>query len=403
MWGFGGRLYWGCKKEELNNKGIVVVFAWMSSQDKHLNNYVNLYSSFGWNSLVCHFQFFNLFFPDKAASLALDILNELIKELKDRPCPVVFASFSGGPKASLYKVIQIIDGTSKTHKNQDEYRLVRECLSGHIFDSTPADFTSDVGTRLFLHPSVLKMSHPPIIVTWVANGIASCLDALFLPKVELQRADYWQTLYSTAAMGAPYLILCSEADDIAPYQTIFNFSQRLKSLGADVKLIKWSSSPHVGHYLHHPEEYKSAVGELLTKAASLYTTRLQQLKSQNNGIQLGHNKIPDPLSHLREAISASDMQPKSKKMALDRKDHLIMSGSMEYDQVREVGSVQDEFKESVIRPSALSTMKAYGILGQILFDVCVPKNVEDWDLRPLDSNQKNSHFDAVKCIHISKL
>lgn len=47
-------------------------------------------------------------------------------------------------------------------------------------------------------------------------------------------------------MGAPYLILCSENDDLAPFLTIYNFAQRLKSLGGDVKLVKWSSSSHVG-------------------------------------------------------------------------------------------------------------------------------------------------------------
>lgn len=32
-----------------------------------------------------------------------------MKELKVRPCPVVFASFSGGPKACMYKVLQVND------------------------------------------------------------------------------------------------------------------------------------------------------------------------------------------------------------------------------------------------------------------------------------------------------
>lgn len=30
-----------------------------------------------------------------------------MKELKKRPCPVVFASFSGGPKACMYKALQV--------------------------------------------------------------------------------------------------------------------------------------------------------------------------------------------------------------------------------------------------------------------------------------------------------
>jgi len=50
-------------------------------------------------------------------------------------------------------------------------------------------------------------------------------------------------------MGGPYLILCSENDDLAPYQVICNFAQRLKELGGDVKLVKMNGSPHVGLFL----------------------------------------------------------------------------------------------------------------------------------------------------------
>lgn len=50
-------------------------------------------------------------------------------------------------------------------------------------------------------------------------------------------------------MGAPYLILCSENDDLAPVHTICNFAQRLEDLGADVKLVKWINSSHVGRLL----------------------------------------------------------------------------------------------------------------------------------------------------------
>ncbi|PRQ27649.1 hypothetical protein RchiOBHm_Chr6g0307541 [Rosa chinensis] len=61
MWGFGGRYYWGRKERRSDGtEGIVVVFAWMSSEEKHLKSYVQLYSSLGWNSLVCHSQFLNM-------------------------------------------------------------------------------------------------------------------------------------------------------------------------------------------------------------------------------------------------------------------------------------------------------------------------------------------------------
>ncbi|KAL7212459.1 hypothetical protein ACSBR2_015198 [Camellia fascicularis] len=50
MWRLGGRYCCG-RREGGKVEGIVAVFAWMSSQERHLNNYVQLYSSLGWNSL----------------------------------------------------------------------------------------------------------------------------------------------------------------------------------------------------------------------------------------------------------------------------------------------------------------------------------------------------------------
>ena len=89
---------------------------------------------------------------------------------------------------------------------KDEYRLVRDCVAGHIYDSCPTDFTSDMGTRFLLKPTVLKVPHPPRLVSWIANGIASSLDALFLNRFESQRAEYWQTLYSSVV--CIYQIYC---------------------------------------------------------------------------------------------------------------------------------------------------------------------------------------------------
>ena len=80
---------------------------------------------------------------------------------------------------------------------KDEYQLVKDCLCGQIYDSSPVDFTSDLGTRFLLHPSVLKRPHPPRVVSWMAKALASGLDTLFISRFEAERADYWQTLYSS--------------------------------------------------------------------------------------------------------------------------------------------------------------------------------------------------------------
>ncbi|XVF39963.1 hypothetical protein PTKIN_Ptkin01aG0075000 [Pterospermum kingtungense] len=402
MWGFGGRYYWGIKERVGRMKrcsgggGIVVVFAWMSSQEKHLKNYVELYASLGWDSLVCHSQFLNMFFPDKAAALALDLLKELVEELKIRPCPVVFACFSGGPKACMYKVLQ------------DDLQLVKECFSGHIFDSSPVDFTSDLGARFAVHPSVLRISHPPRIVSWIANGIASGLDALFLSRFESHRAEYWQTLYSSVSLRAPYLILCSETDDLAPYQIICNFAQRIQQLGGDVKLVKWNGSPHVGHYRQYPIDYKAAVTELLGKGAALNSRRIRKFESERMGSAGTHDEISDAISN----ISKTTLSPNQsfRGSSLVQSDHILLPSSIEYYEGRDFGSVQDEQKEGLIHLAHPPSINLHGVLGQLLFDVCVPKTVEGWDIKSSNSSsrrpytsRRNSHFNPIKCIRRSRL
>ncbi|XP_057766292.1 uncharacterized protein LOC130986782 isoform X1 [Salvia miltiorrhiza] len=420
MWGLGGSYYWG-RKERGKVEGIVVVFAWMSSQEKHLKNYVDIYSSLGWNSIVCQAQFLNLFFPDKAASLAQEIVNELIQELKIRPCPIIFASFSGGPKACMYKVLQIIEGKREEQINPiiegkreeqinpDECRLVRDSVSGYIFDSCPVDFVSDIGNRFVLHQTGLKISRPPLVASWITSGISSTLDALFLSRFESQRAEYWQTLYSTVSFRAPYLILCSEDDELAPFQIIFNFASRLKNLGADVKLVKWNKSSHVGHFRHHPEEYSTAVTELLRKAAITYSQRIRQLEGEKMGMEGGNDEISDPFNSLRKAATVS--RENLHRVNLDLNDYFHVPSSVEYHEDRDVGSVPDESKGRYIPVSSPPKMSAHGVLGQFLFDVCVPKNVEDWDLRfspstrsaAVASGRRSSPFNPIKCILRSRL
>lgn len=409
MWGVGGRFYWGRKGGSDKTDGIVVVFAWMSSQERHLKNYVDLYSSLGWDSLVCHSQFLNMFFPEKATTIAFDILSELIKELKMRPCPVVFASFSGGPKACMCQALQIIEGKSEAQLNLDDSRLIKDCIAGYIYDSSPVDFTSDMGTRFVLHPSIIRVSHPPRLASWLANGISSGLDAFFLNRFESQRAEYWQILYSTVTMRAPYLLLCSENDDLAPYQIICNFAQRLQDLGGDVKIVKWNGSPHVGHYRHYPLDYKASVSELLAKATLIYSQRTQQLKGNRISLEGMHGEISEPICELRKAAVSSNESLYG--LALEPSDQFFLPNSMEYCEGKDIGSIQDKHKEGLIHLPSPPSVNAHGVLGQILFDVCVPKNVEGWDIRPssslngrpFGSTQRHAPFNPIKCMRRSRL
>ncbi|KAJ8763439.1 hypothetical protein K2173_002322 [Erythroxylum novogranatense] len=411
MFGGGGRsssgLYWGRKEKELR-KGIVVLFGWVSIQEKQLKSYIDLYASLGWNSLACHAHFLTAFCPDRAFSLAFSLLSELIEELRVRACPVVFVAFSGGAKACMYKVFEIIQGTCSGHQYMDECQLVRNCFSGHIYDSCPVDFTSDFGAQFALHPAIQKMHGPSKFLSWVAKGITSGLDGLYLTRFEYQRAEYWQTLYSSVELGAPYLILCSEDDNHAPYEIVCEFAQRLQALGADVQLVKWNGSSHTGHYKHYPIQYRAAVTNLLEKAVSVYSHKVQHLRDRHF-MDCTDDQISQLVCDLQKAAVTSNQS--LRRVAVGPGDHFFVPSSAEYHS-RCSEPLQDEGKERSVYVQKPPSMSAHSsVLGQMLFDVCVPRNVEGWDIRftgslngqPVASAHSRLPFHGIKCIRRSRL
>ncbi|KAG2705429.1 hypothetical protein I3760_05G052800 [Carya illinoinensis] len=409
MWGggggIGGDLHWG--RKEAQSRGIAVVFAWASIQLRHLKSYVDLYASLGWNCLVCHADFLNAFYPERAMSLAFVVLNGLVEELRIRPCPIVFVALSGGPKACMYKIFQVIDGTCG-EMYWGEYQLVRNCFSGHIYDSSPVDFTSDFGARFTLHPSIWKMPGSSKLVSWVAKGVASGLDALYLTRFESQRLEYWQALYSSVNLSAPFLIVCSEKDELAPYHIICNFAQRLQDLGGEVKLVKLNGSNHIGHYKHYPIQYRAAVTNLLDKAASVYSQKIRLL-GERASMQGMHDEISELICDLQNAAINSNQS--FRRVAQGPGDHFFLPSSSEYQNGRESPSLQDEQKERSIYLPSPSRINAHSVLGQFLFDVCVPKNVEGWDIKfggslngqPFASARRNSPIQGIKCTRRSRL
>lgn len=167
---------------------------------------------------------------------------------------------------------------------------------------------------------------------------------------------------------------------------------------------------YVGHYRHYPSEYKAAVTELLVKAALSYSKRIRQLEVEKMGLEGTNHEISEPFCNLRKAATSS--QQSFQRIALDLNDHFFVPTSVEYHEDRDVGSIQDEHKERFI---PLSTppprINAHGVLGQFLFDVCVPKNVENWDIKsspsasraPYGSTRRHSSFNPIKCIRRSRL
>jgi len=383
MWpGCGGRFYWAPESAPPGQaRGVAVLFAWVWSDEAQLRPFVELYSSLGWRCLVCHPDLVALYLSEKAISLATGVITELVKELKIKIVPIVLASFSGGSKGCMYKVIQLLDGICEGDAIMKDYRLVRNCICGQIYDSSPVDFVSDVDAQFVQKPADGNSSQPTILHSWMAKALASVMDTLFPSRIEAQRAEYWHTLYSAAGLG-PVLLFCSEADNLAPCYIICGFARRLIELGTEVKLMKWNSSQHVGHYNSHETEYRTAVDDMLKKALLTFCHRSQLYDSNMAGDR--EYKIAHSVCSLHNAAANSNESLRG--VPNSPSDHFFLPSSKDHDESQEPGS----------HMSHPPCMEPKGVLGQILFDVCVPRNVEGWDIKPTVSPNGRPTFASAR-------
>ncbi|XP_020580989.1 uncharacterized protein LOC110025067 [Phalaenopsis equestris] len=226
------------------------------------------------------------------------------------------------------------------------------------------------------------MMNPPRLVSWMAKAFAYGLDALFLNSFEARRAEFWQALYTSAHGSFPRTL--SEDDKLAPIQTVRCFAQRLQELGADVNFINWSTSSHVAHYDHHRGKYKDAVNEFLAKASLNFSTK--QLNRANN------SKVPESACY-RHGTTVSSNESLM-RVTVEPSNYFFIPSSKE----------QSETRPAIYEPESI---KPHGVLSQILFDVCVPRNIEGWDMKLMPSMTKRCEqrgpFDQIKCIRRSRL
>lgn len=154
-----------------------------------------------------------------------------------------------------------------------------------------------------------------------------------------------------------------------------------------------------GHYKYYSIEYRTAVTNLLVKAASAFSHNIRLLGER----AAMHDEISELICDLQKAAVNSNQS--LRRVALGPGDHFFLPSSVEHRTDKESTSLQDEHKErSIYLPQPPCSINAHSVLGKILFDACVPKNVEGWDIRfpgslngqRFTSARRPSPFRAIK-------
>lgn len=157
-----------------------------------------------------------------------------------------------------------------------------------------------------------------------------------------------------------------------------------------------------GHYNHDPIQYRDATKELLEESVSTFIRKIQRF-GERTSMEAMHDVILDIICDLQNAAVSSNQS--LQRVARGPSDHFFLPS------YGDSWSSQEERKEK--SPSCFNPREsAHGVLGQILFDAFVPKNIEEgWDIKfsgslngqPYASANRRLPLSAIKFIGRSRL
>lgn len=114
------------------------------------------------------------------------------------------------------------------------------------------------------------------------------------------------------------------------------------------------------------------------------------------------NRISESVCCLHKAAVSSNES--LRRVAINPSDHFYLPSSTEYHETKEGGSLANEQRGGPFQMRGPPTVNANGVLGQIFFDVCVPKNIEEgWDMKTVASSRHHCHFNPIKYLRRSRL
>lgn len=132
--------------------------------------------------------------------------------------------------------------------------------------------------------------------------------------------------------------------------------------------------------MHNQTDYRCNVGELLAKSSTIYSQRQRLCNGGTTELGSACNDIAESICSLHEA--AHNSNESLRRVGTGPNDHFFLPSSSRAFEMKDGSPLQDEQKGSSF---TLPSINPQGVLSQILFDVCVPKNVEGWDIKPVVS------------------
>ncbi|XP_069362377.1 transmembrane protein 53-like [Maniola hyperantus] len=229
------------KLSKSNNKPLCIMLSWLLATNKQTMKYANIYLQEGFDVLRVTCEPWQLLWPRKGAKV---IAQNLLQLMYANDIPYMVHGFSvGGYVWSEAMVHAMTD--------EEKYQPVLDRVEAQVWDSV-ADITEvSVGVPLALFPNskIGQKITKSIIIAY--------LKALYnVGTVHYEKAC--ETYYASPCR-APALFLLSSTDPVGNERRIRRACDLWIQMGIKCTWQCWARSPHVQHYLKHPQEYEQLV------------------------------------------------------------------------------------------------------------------------------------------------
>lgn len=233
------------KLDQSIERPLCIMMNYMMANPKHVQKYADLYMTRGYDVIAVSCTPWQLMWPVTGSQVIAD---QLLKFMDSNSCgrthPLVLHGFSVGAYVWAELLVQ-------ANNNKDRYQPVLDRVGAQVWDSAADIHEIPVG-----FPSAVFPKNKFLEETFRAY---IKLHMKLLHNVATKH--YWRAteIFHVTPCRAPGLFLISKTDPIGAENRNRTVASSWEKIGIKCNFKCWDRSPHVQHYLRHPEEYRAAL------------------------------------------------------------------------------------------------------------------------------------------------
>lgn len=211
--------------EEKRAKKLLILFAYMLPQEKHLEKYRSIYFQHGFDVLTVKTSPFEFFFPTIGAQkVAANILNFMTSKSSEYPEVIVHAFSVGG-----YQFAEFLNKLyeSEDDKLNQQQLLLKKSIKGTIFDSP-----CDVGSVPF---GLSRTIAGETLLARIIEGLVNLTRSIFYP-LSTKYHEQGASVFTNKPLMCPSLFFASKTDKMANIAVIEEVVKIWSDKGCDVSL-----------------------------------------------------------------------------------------------------------------------------------------------------------------------